>query len=58
VINAITRRKIEKLADEAAAHGDQDQVGLCHRALDGDSDAIEACCRVLDDAEAQREVAL
>jgi hypothetical protein len=57
-VNAITRRRLERLADEAATAGDGEQVDLCHRALDGDDEALEACLRVLREADARREVSL
>jgi len=52
--NAVTNEDIRRLSDEAAAHGDSEQVELCRRALeDGDSAAAEACIDAIQEAEAQ-----
>jgi hypothetical protein len=49
----ITRSQIRALSNEAAEHGDLEQVALCDAALAGDADAIRACERTIRDAVAQ-----
>ena len=44
--------RIEKLATEAAAHGDLEMVAICNKALDGDEGSISECLSVLDEAAA------
>lgn len=41
---------IEHLRQEAAQHGDTDQVALCKAALRGDSAARKACAEVIEHA--------
>ena len=51
-IKTITDREIQKLRDEAAAHGDKAQVGICDRALRGNSKARASCVEAINAASA------
>lgn len=51
----LTNARIRALATEAGAHGDQEMVAICERALDGDADARRECARVMADAAAQAD---
>lgn len=50
----VTRKDIAALASEAGEAGDEDQVALCHAALEGDSDAWDKCRRAIHNAHAMR----
>lgn len=52
-VTEITNSDIRKLSNEAAEHGDLDQVAICERALEGDADARAECERVIRYARAQ-----
>jgi hypothetical protein len=54
-IDTITDERIATLRDEAGAHGDQEQVEICTRALAGDKAAIRECVRVIADSEAMAD---
>jgi len=47
-----TAHQIHVLRQEAAAHGDPEQVAICERALAGDAEAREECAQVIADAAA------
>ena len=51
-----TRRQIQALSDEAASHGDLEQVELCERALDGDMAARRECAKAIANAAAQESM--
>ena len=50
-IDTITDWQIRTLSDDAADHGDHEQVEICHRALNGDDAARAECARVIAEAE-------
>lgn len=50
----VTSRQIRTLSNEAAEHGDLDQVAICDRALAGDAEAIAECAKVISAAQAQQ----
>lgn len=51
----ITKAQIESLNNEAAAHGDLEQVAICERALEGDMAARRECARVISAAADQAD---
>jgi hypothetical protein len=51
-IKTITDEQIQSLRDEAAAHGDREQVDICDRALAGSGRARGECVYVINAASA------
>lgn len=51
-IDQLTDTMIEKLRDEAGAHGDLEQIKICERALRGSKRARRECLRVINAARA------
>jgi len=49
----ITDEQLQALRSEAAAHGDEEQVAVCARAMAGDVEALDECARVIAEAAAQ-----
>jgi len=54
-IDEAARWVIERLSEEAGAHGDEELRALCHRALEGDLDARAEVNEALAWAAAQVE---
>jgi predicted NBD/HSP70 family sugar kinase len=52
-IDEAARWVIERLSEEAGAHGDQELRALCHRALEGDPEARAAVDEAMAWAAAQ-----
>jgi hypothetical protein len=54
-MSAIHEAEILYLRDEAAAHGDMEQVSVCNAALTGDKTAWAECERVISEARGLAE---
>lgn len=52
----VTNSQIQKLSNEAAEHGDLEQVAICERALAGDVGARAECAKVIGNARGEAEI--